>query len=169
MAGGYTRSEHSMQGAFIFVLLGMFAVMSTLMVLLCAQMYRATVDISQLNSQERLLSAYVRSMVRAQESGGVIEIGEENGIPVLCFKEVYDDEVYVTRLYEHDGSLYELFNDAAQEFNPDAGTAICSAGSFRASLDGQLLTVNMTDGSGKPCEVRVAMHCVNQAAEEPAA
>ena len=169
MAGGYTRSEHSMQGVFIFVLLGMFAVMSTLMVLLCAQMYRATVDNSHLNSQERLLSAYVRSMVRAQDNGGTIEIGEEEGIPVLRMKEVYDDEVYVTRLYQHEGSLYELFNDEAQAFNPNDGTAICDAGSFRASMNGQLLTVNMTDGNGKPCEVRVAMHCVNQSAEAPAA
>ena len=36
----YSRTQHSMQGAFIFVLLGLFALMSTLMVLLGAQMYR---------------------------------------------------------------------------------------------------------------------------------
>ena len=36
--------QHSMQGVFVFVLLGLFAVMSTLMVLLGAQMYRGTVD-----------------------------------------------------------------------------------------------------------------------------
>ena len=162
MAGGYTRSEHSMQGAFIFVLLGIFAVMSTLMVLLCAQMYRATVDNSHLNSQDRLLSAYVRSMVRAQDSGGTIEIGEDEGVHVLRMKEVFDGEVYVTRLYAYEGELYELFNDEAQAFNPESGTAICEAASFNASMDGQLLTVNMTDGRGKPCEVRVAMRCANQ-------
>lgn len=169
MAGGYTKSEHSMQGVFIFVLLGIFALMSTLMVLLGAQMYRATVDHSQQNNQERLLRAYVRSMVHAQDSGGTIEIVEENGIPVLCMKELFDDEVYITRLYQHEGSLYEYFADGEQTFNLGDGTAICSAGSFKADLEGQLLTVKMTDGSGKPCEVRVAIHCANQAAEPTAA
>ena len=61
MAGSYTKSQHSMQGAFVFVLLGLFALMSTLMVLLGAQMYRATVDHSQQNNQKRLLSAYAFS------------------------------------------------------------------------------------------------------------
>ena len=44
---------HSMQGAFVFVLLGLFAVMSTLMVLLGAQMYRNTVDHATANNQGR--------------------------------------------------------------------------------------------------------------------
>ena len=160
MAGGYTRSEHSMQGAFIFVLLGMFALMSTLMVLLGAQMYRATVEHSEDNNQGRLLSAYVRSMIRAQDSGQTIEITEENDVPVLCMKEDWDGDVYVTRLYQHDGSLYEYYSSAEQPFDLGDGTAICEAGSFKATLDGQLLTINMTDGRGQPCEVRVAMRCV---------
>ena len=49
-----------MQGVFVFVLLGLFAVMSTLMVLLGAQMYRNTVDKTTENNEGRVLTAYVR-------------------------------------------------------------------------------------------------------------
>ena len=157
----YSRTQHSMQGAFIFVLLGLFALMSTLMVLLGAQMYRATVDHGQQNNQERLLSAYVRSMVRAQDSEGTIEIDNENGFPVLSMKETDDGEVYVTRVYQYEGKLYELFTSAENDFDPEDGTAICDAGSFDAKLEGSLLTVNMTDGNDRPCEVRVALHSLN--------
>ena len=164
MAKSYPRGQHSMQGVFIFVLLGLFALMSTLMVLLGAQMYRATVDSSQKNNQDRLLSAYVRSMVRAQDSGGTIDIEDFDGTPVLCMRESFDDaeDVYVTRLYQHDGKLYELFTRLDNGFALGDGTPICDAGSFDASMEGKLLTVNMTTGDGEPCEVRVAMRCVDQ-------
>ena len=119
MAGSYTKSQHSMQGAFVFVLLGLFALMSTLMVLLGAQMYRATVDHSQQNNQKRLLSAY-------------------------------------------EGRLYEDFTNDANPFDLGDGTEICDAGSFDASMDGELLTVKMTDAAGEPAEVRVALRCVGE-------
>ena len=49
--------QHSMQGVFVFVLLGLFALMSTLMVLLGAQRYRGTVDRSTANNDDRVLGA----------------------------------------------------------------------------------------------------------------
>lgn len=161
MANSYTKGQHSMQGAFIFVLLGLFALMSTLMVLLGAQMYRATVDHSQQNNQNRVLSAYVRSMVRAQDSEGTIDIESLDGTPVLCMREGEGDDAFITRLYQHEGKLYELFTRARNEFALGDGTPICDAGSFDATLENQLLTVKMTNGLGEPCEVRVAMHCVD--------
>ena len=162
MAGSYTKSQHSMQGAFVFVLLGLFALMSTLMVLLGAQMYRATVDHSQQNNQKRLLSAYVRSMVRAQDSQGTLDIEDFNGTLILCMRESFDEETYVTRLYAYEGRLYEDFTNEANPFDLGDGTEICDAGSFDASMDGELLTVKMTDAAGDPAEVRVALRCVGE-------
>ena len=162
MARSYTKSEHSMQGAFIFVLLGLFALMSTLMVLLGAQMYRATVDHTQHTNEERLLSAYVRSMVRAQDSSSTIDIKDENGTPVLCLVED-DDEgmaVYATHIYVYDGKLYELYERYDDAFQPERGTPICDAHGLSASVDGSLLTVKLTDVNDVSSEVRVALHCV---------
>ena len=159
MARSYTKNQHGMQGAFIFVLLGLFALMSTLMVLLGAQMYRATVDKSQLNNQERLISAYVRSMVRAQD-GGDVSVEEVDGQKVLCLREASDfGDMYVTRIYEYDGYLRENYTSENYDFELDKGEKVTEAQSFDASIEGQLLTVNMKDAEGNPCKVQVALHC----------
>ena len=79
MSRGNVKIQHSMQGVFIFVLLGLFALMSTLMVLLGAQMYRGTVDRSVKNNDYRVLSAYVRSMVRAEDGAGAGTVEERDG------------------------------------------------------------------------------------------
>ena len=158
MAGG-NRVQHSMQGAFIFVLLGLFALMSTLMVLLGAQMYRATVENSEENNQGRVLGAYVRSMVRAHDNGGGVSIEKHGDLDTLAFSETFGDDVYITWVYQYEGKLYEQFTDLTDDFSPARGTAICDANSFHPTLEDGLLTVKMTDGADAPCEVRVALRC----------
>ena len=153
------NTQHSMQGAFIFVLLGLFALMSTLMVLLGAQMYRATVENSEYNNSGRILGAYVRSMVRSMDRADAVSIENLNGVNALSFKETYDDEVYVTWIYQYEGKLYEQFTDLTDDFSPARGTEICPANSFTPSLSDGLLTLNMTDGADVPCNVQVALRC----------
>ena len=151
--------NHSMQGVFVFVLLGLFAVMSTLMVLLGAQMYRNTVDHAEANNEGRLLGAYVRSMIRAEDSAKSVAVENLDGINALALREEIEGEAYVTWLYCYEGQLYEQFTGADRDFNPASGTAICPASAFRPTLEGGLLTVDMVDGTGEICTVRVALRC----------
>ena len=159
MSGKRKTVQHSMQGVFVFVLLGLFAVMSTLMVLLGAQMYRNTVDRSTANNEDRVLSAYVRSMIRAEDTSDAMEIGEYDGVKTLAMREDLDGEPYVTWLYCYDGQIYEYFTSDDGTFNPESGTAICPAQRFEPSLDNGLLTVNMINAKGVPETVRVALRC----------
>jgi len=151
--------QHSIQGAFIFVLLGLFAIMSTLMVLLGAQMYRGTVDRTALNNENRVLSAYVRSMVRYADNAGAVEVEQLDGIEMVSMHETIDDEEFITRIYMYEGELYEQFTDMVDDFDPEDGTPICEVTGFDAALEGQLLTVNMLDASGEACTVQVALRC----------
>jgi hypothetical protein len=148
-----------MQGVFVFVLLGLFAVMSTLMVLLGAQMYRNTVDRSTANNEDRVLSAYVRSMIRAEDTRDAMAVGEYDGVKTLAMREDLDGEPYVTWLYCYDGQMYEYFTSDDGTFNPESGTAICPAQRFEPSLENGLLTVDMINGKGEPETVRVALRC----------
>lgn len=159
MKGKRRGVQHGMQGVFVFVLLGLFAVMSTLMVLLGAQMYRNTVDHSTRNNEDRVLSAYVRSMVRAEDAAGAVEIEDNGGIRTLTLYETAEDDGYVTMLYCYDGQLYEWYTSRGREFNPQSGTAICGAQSFEPRLEGDLLTVEMTDARGEAQTVQVALRC----------
>jgi len=151
--------NHSMQGVFVFVLLGVFAVMSTLMVLLGAQMYRNTVDRATDNNKGRVLGAYVRSMIRAEDADQAVSVERLEGVTTLALHEQIEGEEYVTWLYSYDGQLYEQFTGSDRDFNPASGTAICPAAAFRPSLSGNLLTVDMVDGEGEICTVQVALRC----------
>lgn len=154
--------NHSMQGVFVFVLLGLFAVMSTLMVLLGAQMYRNTVDHAEANNEGRVLAAYVRSMIRAEDGADDVAIEEYDGTPVLALSESVDGEDYVTWLYSYEGQLYEQFTSAGHDFEPLSGSVICPAQSFAPSLQNGLLTVDMVDGAGESCTVQVGLRCARQ-------
>ena len=161
MSGKRKNVQHGMQGVFVFVLLGLFAVMSTLMVLLGAQMYRNTVDHATLNNEDRVLSAYVRSMVRAEDAAQAVSVEEHDGIRVLALREAgeADEEAYVTKLYCFEDSLYEWYTSEGHEFTPQSGTAICPAYSFEPTLQDGLLTMNMTNAKGEAETVQVALRC----------
>ena len=159
MSGKRRNIQHSMQGVFVFVLLGLFAVMSTLMVLLGAQMYRNTVDHAARNNEDRVMAAYVRSMVRAEDADGAVSVESQNGVDTLALREELDGEGYVTWLYCHEGQLYEQFTSEGDEFDPADGTPICPAQRFAPRIEGGLLTVDMTDGKGRQSSVRVALRC----------
>ena len=159
MSGNHKTVQHSMQGVFVFVLLGLFAVMSTLMVLLGAQMYRNTVDRAAANNEDRVLGAYVRSMIRAEDAANAMETGEYDGVKTLAMREDLDGEMYVTWLYCYDGQLYEWFTSDDGYFNPESGTAICPAQRFEPRLENGLLTVDMTNGKGEQETVCVALRC----------
>lgn len=62
--------SHSISGAFVFMLLGVFAVFSMLLVVLGAQAYRTTVDGAAAHTQKRIVTAFVRNAVRAQDERG---------------------------------------------------------------------------------------------------
>ena len=68
-----------------------------------------------------------------------------------------DGEVYVMRLYEYEGSLYEQYTEDAYDFDPALGDPVCAAGSFSPALEDGMLTVEMTDDAGNTCAVRVAL------------
>ena len=159
MSGKRKTINHSMQGVFVFVLLGLFAVMSTLMVLLGAQMYRNTVDRATRNNEDRVMAAYVRSMIRAEDADRAVSVETQNGVTTLALREELDGEAYVTWLYCHEGQLYEQFTSEDEDFEPEDGTAICPATRFEPSLSGGLLTVDMTDGKGEQSTVKVALRC----------
>ena len=77
--------SHSISGAFVFMLLGVFAVFSMLLVVLGAQAYRTTVDGAAAHTQKRIVTAFVRNAVRAQDERGAITVEEHDGMPVLDF------------------------------------------------------------------------------------
>ena len=151
--------SHSISGAFVFMLLGVFAVFSMLLVVLDAQAYRTTVDGAAAHTQKRIVTAFVRNAVRAQDERGAITVEEHDGLPVLALSSELDGERYVQYIYSYGGSLCELFTSARYGFSPEDGEAVCAAQRFEPALEGNLLTVRVTDGSVDQSTVYIARRC----------
>ena len=151
--------SHSISGAFVFMLLGVFAVFSMLLAVLGAQAYRTTVDNSAAHTQKRIVTAFVRNAVRAQDERGAIAVEDHDGLPVLALSSELDGERYVQYIYSLNGKLCELFTSAEYPFAPEDGEPVCDAQRFEPTLEGNLLTVRVTDANGEPSTVYIARRC----------
>ena len=140
------NNAHPIAGVFVFLLLGIFAVFSTLMVLTGAKAYRGTVDRSDAHNRARIASSYIRSMLRADDGEGTLQIEDLDGIRAITLMNTYDDESYATRIYVYDGMLRELFTDAAEPFDPEWGEPVCEAEALSAEFLDGLLHVTVTAG-----------------------
>ncbi|MBE5808045.1 MAG: DUF4860 domain-containing protein [Clostridiales bacterium] len=137
------RSSHAISGVFIFLLLGVFAVFSTVMVVMGAKAYRSTIDRQDMHNADRIAPAYIRSMVRADDERGVLTVEEVDGMQSITMRNTYDEDTYITRIYCCDGKLYEWFSSDDIEFAPAEGEAVCACDGMEASLQDGLLSVKL--------------------------
>ena len=141
-----SAQTHSISGMFVFVLLGIFALFSTVMVLMGAQAYKSSVDRLSMHNATRIAPAYVRSMVRGDDEKGVIYIEEAEGIPCVTMLNTYDEEQYVTRVYCYDGTLREWFTSAEYAFVPEDGEKVCDLDEMNCEIRGGILYVGLRSG-----------------------
>lgn len=157
-----TMKSHVISQAFVFLLLGMFAVFSTLMVLLGAQLYRGIVDQTELHNSRRVLYSYVNNAVRGNNAADLIRTEQIDGVDALVFDWFVDDEHYETRVYCYEGMLRELFSEAGQAFEPDYGEIICHARAFRPEINGKLLKLHIEDAGGHTRTLHMALTCAGE-------
>ena len=138
--------SHAISGVFVFLLLGVFAVFSTVMVVLGAKAYKATADRALSHNASRIANAYIRSMVRGDDSLDCLQVEDIDGLTAVTMHYDYDGEEYLTRIYVYNGMLWELFTYAEADFEPENGEAVCAADEMKASLSGHLLRVQMRHG-----------------------
>ena len=136
------------QNVFVLLLLSLFAVLSTFLVTIGAQMYRTTVDSSEKNNNIRITSAVVRSAIWAEDKGIVSAepVVDENGnqYPALSMPIIAKDGwEYVKRLYAYDGYLLESFTLASMGFDPEYGEKLCELDRFEPRFDGNVLIIEI--------------------------
>ena len=151
--------SHAISGAFVFLLLGVFAVISTLLVLLCAQAYRNTVDQTALHRDERIIQSFIRNTLRGEDAENAFGNVEIDGVHALTIANELEGELYLRYLYCYDGKLWDLFRSADDPFDLTLGEEVCPAESFTASLSDGLVTVEMTDVQGQSYTFSIAQRC----------
>lgn len=113
------HSPKMIQNVFVLLLLSLFAILSTFLVTVGAQLYRNTVESSEKNNAIRIVTTVLRSTIWAEDGGdGEIEVEEFelNGekVKVLSIIRKYGDsfgDVWVKRVYAYNGSLQEGYTE----------------------------------------------------------
>ena len=140
---------HAIAGVFVFLLLGVFAVFSTMLVLIGAQAYRTTTERTEAHDLDRTMYTYMLNTLRGDDAAGTIRLRKENGIDLVAIAYDYGGEIMEKRVYCYGGYLRELLTSTAIEFDPANGEQICEATNFRAELSGDLITIELTGPDGE--------------------
>ena len=141
------RGGHPASGVFVFLLLGVFAVFSTLLVLLCAQAYRNTVDQTAYHGDERVIQTFVRNTLRAEDMQGAVSAAQVDGVDALLLTSGDEEDRFVRYIYCYNGNLCDLLLFAEDEFDPTLGEEICPAQQFSAEVGDRLVTVRIVDAA----------------------
>ena len=128
--------SHAISGAFVFLLLGVFAVFATVLTLLGVGAYNRTSDSALAHNQARIAPAYLRTMVRGHDAEGRLRVERLTGIQrededtgeisvesVDLAAIVLDDEAAFTRVFVYGGWLYECSEPRDEEALFDSGDA----------------------------------------------
>ena len=113
------HSPKTIQSVFVLMLLSLFAILSTFLVTVGAQLYRNTVESSEKNNAIRIVTTVLRSTIWAEDGGaGNIEVEtfERNGEKVQALSIIRQygetkDDVWVKRVYAYDGHLQEGYTE----------------------------------------------------------
>lgn len=162
MTGG--RRHHSIAGVFVFLLLGLFALMSMLLVLEGARAYRAAVDLTSRHNTERVMHAYIRNAVRAEDTVGAVTLEEVDGIPVIRIRQEMemrqeDDTPFSNYIYCYNGMLMCQYLEEGHALQLDQGEDICEVSGCEMSLEDNMLRVQLTDKNGKIYQDEIALRC----------
>ena len=158
------KSSHAISGVFVFMLLGIFAIFSTIMVLLSAKAYRGVVDKAAMHNSMRVASSYIRTMLRSDDESGVLRIEDAEGVQTITMENDYGD-IYVTRIYVYDGKLREWFAMKEIPFLPENGETVCDLDSMDAEISDGLLKVKLEE-NGEEMEVYFAPRSAAPRGEE---
>lgn len=149
------KRGQAISGFFVYALLGVFACMSLLLVVLGARVYRNVTAQTTAHAEERVLTGYIRTrLTHAADAAIGVEKRAEGD--VLYIRETYGGDEYVTRIYCLDGSLCELLTAADEEFEPSYGETLCALERFTVTPgNGYLLITAVADGAEQRLTVAV--------------
>ncbi len=154
-------SGRNVSSLFVYLLIGMFALFSLLLVLVGVGAYQGVVRDGESTAQVRTSLSYIASKVRAGDVNGAVFVEDHQGVSVLAIKQ--EDEDTVTRIYclpgDADGEpgLYELFTDAGEQPDLADGQRIAEVAAFEAKKVNDGIELGVTTASGDAQQMRLRL------------
>ena len=141
------KRNHSVDALFALLLYGLFALLSLLLVLIGAQVYRGIVRRTDARSDLRASLSDVANKVRSAPEAN---LENRDGLTVLVLPEQSGEQTFETLIYFYDGTLREMFQMQGDAFTPSYGEELAALAAFsiEESADG-LLTVISRGADGQ--------------------
>lgn len=138
--------QHHIDALIALLLFGVFAVCVLAVLLTGADAYRRLTLRDQAAYERRACTQYIATKVRQADAEGSVAVTDIDGVPALALGQ---DGEFVTYIYCHGGWLRELYIWCEEPPAPQDGQELVQAEGLDLSLDDGLLTVRVTQGSGK--------------------
>ena len=133
-------------GLMTLIVFGVFAVCILLVLLNGADVYRSIVDREADSFDRRTAAQYITTRVRQADIAEAIRVENFGDTTAMVVYEEIDGDVYATRVYWHDGYLYELFSFGEGDFLPEDGEKVLKTAKVDFSYQEPVLTVQFADG-----------------------
>lgn len=136
------------------LLFTIFTLCVIIVLLMGARIYEASVDRDQQSYNHRTVAQYLSNRVRQIDREGAWFVGDfheaqsQSEGNTLFFREVFQDEVYYTRIYCHEGYLYELSSIADGTFEPSDGEKILALSDLHFCVNDGLLEIRYQHSDG---------------------
>lgn len=140
----HKTSLFSSQTLAVLLVGAVFALCLMLVLLTGAEGYAALVRRGEEGYRQRTAAQYITTRVRQAPNGADVTVGRFHGAPALEVREELEGDHYITRVYCHEGYLWELFTPDGGNFSPDDGEKLLPLADLSLSEDGNLLQVTLT-------------------------
>lgn len=144
----HSPNQHHMDSLLALVLFGLFAACILSVLLTGSEAYRRLTFRDQASYERRTCAQYIAIKVRQATSPDSISLSSFGDGDALVLTENIGGEPYVTRIYCDNGWIRELYSSADGEFVPDDGEKVLQAQALSLSLEGDLLSVQITGDDG---------------------
>lgn len=157
-----SNSKHSLSSLMALLLFAVFAVSILSVLLAGTQVYRRITERDAAAYAHRTAVQYLSTKVRQSDASGMVGVEDFCGTDALVLTEDLDGEVFLTRIYCHNGYLYELFSPADLEAMPEDGEQLLPLRSLDLELAQNLLRISLTEENGTPVRFHLTLRSTGE-------
>lgn len=129
-----------------------------------ADIYKKISHRDQNSFQRRTTAQYITTRLRQSDAEGMVFVGDFNGEDMgdtgdtLFLKEEINGRTFFTRIYCHEGYLYELFSEAGLEASKQYGEQILKVNALHFTIRENLLYVEITHADSNTETLILQLH-----------
>lgn len=154
-------SQHTIDFLFPIALFFVFTASSLLVLLLASNIYQHIVRDSQSSFEQGTTLTYITSKLRQNDVQGTehIYITQFDGYDALAIEQEYNNQSYVTYIYEADGYLKEIFLQKGIVALAEHGTTIMNISDLiMAELANDLFQFTCISTDGSSDSIIISLH-----------